>query len=195
QLGGEVATLLDVGTPLGSSFSGIAPQVREIGVLRNLMGGSLSDRELAVRGWAIVQADRVMPYDGAVDIRAWTSTEVEAIQAAAVAVGVDADQGLERLGRACDVYLNDGAIWSGIPERVWGYKIGGYTVLRKWLSYRDVRVLNRPLRSREASHVSDVAKRLTLLSLLTPHLDQHYAAVRDAAFAWRTAPARPTTVI
>jgi hypothetical protein len=37
-----------------------------------------------------------------------------------------------------DVYLNDVAYWKGIPARVWDYTIGGYQVIKKWLSYRDL---------------------------------------------------------
>jgi hypothetical protein len=43
-----------------------------------------------------------------------------------------------------DIYLNDHACWRGVPGAVWDYKIGGFQVLRKWLSYRDRRVLGRP---------------------------------------------------
>ena len=32
---------------------------------------------------------------------------------------------------------------------MWSYKLGGYQVLKKWLSYRERGVLNRPLRPEE----------------------------------------------
>lgn len=194
ELGGRVAALLDTETPLSAVDSGFTAAVRDIGVLQAVAGGSLDDAQLAVQGWAIVQADRVMPRDGTVIVRPWTPAELDALHAAAAALGVDAAAAVERLGLACDIHMNEEAVWSGVPERAWDYKIGGYTVLRKWLSYRDYRVLGRPLRSREASHVSDVAKRLTLLCMLSALLDEHYETVRDSAFEWRTAPARPSSV-
>ena len=33
-----------------------------------------------------------------------------------------------------DVYLNDGTRWAGVPSAVWTYTLGGYPVLKKWLS-------------------------------------------------------------
>ena len=44
-----------------------------------------------------------------------------------------------------DIYLNDRAYWSNVPANVWGYKLGGYLVLKNWLSYRESKVIGRPL--------------------------------------------------
>ena len=41
-----------------------------------------------------------------------------------------------------DVYLNDRAYWRNVPDAVWKYQLGGYQVLKKWLSYRESKVLN-----------------------------------------------------
>ena len=35
-----------------------------------------------------------------------------------------------------DIYLNETASWRNVPERVWDFAIGGYQVMKKWLSYR-----------------------------------------------------------
>ena len=43
-----------------------------------------------------------------------------------------------------DIYLNDRAYWRNVPATVWNYKLGGYQVLKKWLSYREHKVLHRP---------------------------------------------------
>ena len=40
---------------------------------------------------------------------------------------------------------NDTAYWRNVPASVWTYKLGGYQVLKKWLSYREQKVLGRPL--------------------------------------------------
>jgi len=37
-----------------------------------------------------------------------------------------------------------------MPAKVWGYYIGGYQVIKKWLSYREKSVLGRPLAQDEA---------------------------------------------
>ena len=36
-----------------------------------------------------------------------------------------------------DIYLNGNAYWRNVPAAVWRYKLGGYQVLKKWLSYRE----------------------------------------------------------
>ena len=33
--------------------------------------------------------------------------------------------------------LNERALWRCVPAAVWNYKLGGYQVLKKWLSYRE----------------------------------------------------------
>ena len=43
-----------------------------------------------------------------------------------------------------DVHLNANAFWRNLPATVWTYKLGGYQVLKKWLSYREHDVLGRP---------------------------------------------------
>jgi hypothetical protein len=45
-----------------------------------------------------------------------------------------------------DVYLNESACWKDIPAPVWDYTIGGYQVIKKWLSYREHELLCRPAR-------------------------------------------------
>ena len=40
-------------------------------------------------------------------------------------------------GDSYDVYLNQVACWRLVPKPVWEYTIGGYQVIKKWLSYRE----------------------------------------------------------
>lgn len=54
----------------------------------------------------------------------------------------------------------------------------------KWLSYRDVKLLGRPLSPDEAREVSDMARRIAAIVLLETELDANYAAVRAAAYVW-----------
>ena len=66
-----------------------------------------------------------------------------------------------------DIYLNDRAYWRNVPAAVWTYKLGGYQVLKKWLSYRESAVLKRPLKPEEVQHFTNTARRITAILLLT----------------------------
>ena len=66
-----------------------------------------------------------------------------------------------------DVHLNDNARWSNVPTAVWNYKLGGYQVLKKWLSYRESRVLGRNLLPEEVQHITDTARRIAAILLLS----------------------------
>ncbi|MBZ5627666.1 MAG: N-6 DNA methylase [Acidobacteriia bacterium] len=83
-----------------------------------------------------------------------------------------------------DIYLNDRAYWKNIPPRVWEYTIGGYQVIKKWLSYRESKLLGRPITPDEARYVSDMARRIAALCLLQPQLDSNYTAVKANLYAW-----------
>ncbi len=57
-----------------------------------------------------------------------------------------------------DIYLNDIAYWRNVPANVWGYKLGGYQVLKKWLSYREQPLLGRALTHDEVMYFANVAR-------------------------------------
>ena len=59
-----------------------------------------------------------------------------------------------------DVYLNGEAFWRNVPVAIWDYRLGGYQVLKKWLSYREQKVLGRRLRAEEVQHFADAARRI-----------------------------------
>ena len=88
----------------------------------------------------------------------------------------------------CDIYLNDSAYWKNVPTNVWEYCIGGYQVIKKWLSYREQELLGRPLRAEEAREVMNIARRLTALILMQPTLDANYGAVKSSTYAWPGVP-------
>lgn len=83
-----------------------------------------------------------------------------------------------------DVALNDAWVWENVPVPVWEYTIGGYQVMKKWLSYREFGVLGRALTLDEAREVSRMARRLAELVLLGPDLDASYARVQGDVWAW-----------
>jgi hypothetical protein len=89
-----------------------------------------------------------------------------------------------------DLYLNEVAYWANVPQSVWEYGVGGYQVVKKWLSYREKALMGRDLRLDEALYVTDLIRRLAVLAALQPQLDAGYAAARDQA--WQTTCSRPT---
>ncbi len=99
--------------------------------------------------------------------------------------GIPTDQVRRLLGEmTCDVYLNDVAYWRNIPLSVWEYYIGGYQVIKKWLSYREDKILGRALKPEEASEVAGTARRLAAIVLLQPALDANYRAVTASTYPW-----------
>ena len=75
-------------------------------------------------------------------------------------------KGSPALGAATfDIHLNDRAYWRNVPAAVWNYKLGGYQVLKKWLSYRERSILDRPLLPEEVQHFTDTARRIAAILL------------------------------
>ena len=83
-----------------------------------------------------------------------------------------------------DVYLNDKAYWKNIPANVWEYYIGGYQVIKKWLSYREQELLGRALKPEEAREVTSMARRLARDSPSATALDANYQLAAKHAYAW-----------
>jgi len=99
--------------------------------------------------------------------------------------GVTEDEGFALLGgEFVDVFLNDQVYWTLVPRAVWDFHIGGYQVLKKWLSYRDRQVTGRGLTAAEVEHFTHVVRRLTALVMLGPKLDSNYRAVKANAYTW-----------
>jgi hypothetical protein len=88
--------------------------------------------------------------------------------------------------RTCDVYLNGVAFWKNIPRGVWEYTIGGYQVIKKWLSYRERQLLKRGLKLEEARTVTAIARRIAAIIVMGPELDANYAAIKRDCHAWQT---------
>jgi len=127
-----------------------------------------------------------MPGKGKAIKRDYTEQEREAIAQAGQARGLEPAQALKLLGdHTYDVYLNDVACWSNIPARVWEYTIGGYRVIKKWLSYREEQLLGRPLKIEEVRYVQEMARRIAAILLLEPNLDSNYLRVKEHTFVWK----------
>jgi len=187
-LGKQVAALLDTeGHVAGVIMGKIRPELKPIAVISREGGGALKPEELAVTvGWGHAGKGGVtMPGKGKLVIRDYTPEERAAIEEGAQALSLSAREAFVRLGKkACDVYLNDAAYWKNVPAKVWEYTIGGYQVVKKWLSYREQDLLGRALTADEAREVTNMARRIAAVLLLEPALDANYKAVKKAAYAW-----------
>ena len=70
-------------------------------------------------------------------------------------------------GSVFDVHLNDDAFWRDVPAAVWHYRLCGYQMLKKWLSYRERPILGRDLTPEEVQHFTDTARRIAALLAVT----------------------------
>jgi len=126
-----------------------------------------------------------MPGKGQIVQRPYEPAELDAIHAAAEARGLSHKQALAILGPDTrDVYLNDKAYWKNIPAGVWEYYIGGYQVVKKWLSYREQKLLGRALTSDEAREVMNMSRRIAAVIIMQPALDANYRAAAAATYPW-----------
>jgi hypothetical protein len=177
-LGRQVAALLDTEQAVPGVTSGpIAPALQALGAIQRVGGGALDPaHDLAITvGWGHGgQGGVTMPGKGRAVARAYTAAEQAALGDAAALLGAT----------TLDIYLNPVAYWANVPAAVWDYTIGGYQVLKKWLSYREAALLGRPLTKEEARAVTDMVRRLAAILLLTPALNANYAAVAAAPYGW-----------
>jgi hypothetical protein len=171
-LGIRVAALLDPDMPVPDVTAGaIAPALATIAVPMRRGGGAMTeaDRTLTA-GWGHAgKGGAVMPGRGRIVTRDYALDEAPT-QAQAALLG----------SKTNDIFLNADACWRNIPEIVWDFTIGGYQVLKKWLSYREQPLLRRALLPAELRYLRDVARRLAALRLLAPELDANYRACAAA---------------
>jgi hypothetical protein len=186
ELGRRVALLLDSEASVrGVTVGPLDPELQGLGVFSLVPGHALDEeRDLAVTaGWGHPgKGGVVMPGRGRIRERAFTPDEREALKAGASGRGLAGADARTLLGeRTLDVYLNERAFFRNVPAGVWSYTLGGYQVIKKWLSYRELDFLERPLTSEEARAVTALVRRIAALLLLQPSLDANYVAVRDSS--------------
>ncbi|MCD0166109.1 hypothetical protein IHN58_10620 [Deinococcus sp. 12RED42] len=160
ELGERLAALLDQ----TSAFKPSA-DVQSIGEAKTKDGTSatLEDRKVSVR-WGTLSKGKVMPGPG----------KKEPVKAA-----FDSRLGTEALR----VYLSPNLYLDNVPLSVWEYKLGGYQVVKKWLSYREVDVLGRALEVTEIRELRATLQRIASLLLLSDELDANYRRVSAPATA------------
>jgi hypothetical protein len=176
-VGRRVAALLDTETPFEVGARGMRPggerrsPLQKIAMPTRVDGKPIDEtRDLAVTaGWGHAGKGGVtMPGKGRLIERDCISEERDLL-----------------LGdHTCDVYLNEVAYWKNIPLRVWEYTIGGYQVIKKWLSYREEKLLDRAMTKDEVRWVQEMARRIAAILLLEPALDDNYRAVKAHTYAW-----------
>ena len=151
--GRELARLLDSDAPVpGVTTSPLRPEIAAIAVPATTHGRNMTGDDFAVTaGWGhFGSGEAVMPGQGRAVERAYAHDERAALG-----------------DTTLDIYLNDRAFWRNVPAAVWRYKLGGYQVLKKWLSYRERNVLGRPLRLEEVLHFTNTARRIAAILLAT----------------------------
>lgn len=175
ELGRELADLLDIEQDVPGVGSGmIRPELRSIAVLSRVDGGTIdpgSDDLALTASWGRGGNGKpVMPGRGRVVARDARAEETDCLGA------------LTR-----DVYLNENVYWRNVPERVWDYSLGGYQVLKKWLSYREDSVLGRRLKPDEVRTFTQIARRIAAILMLEEELDASYLACSAETWDWPAA--------
>ena len=164
--GRNLAALLDPDAVVpGVTRAPLRPEVAVIAVPATVSGRNMAGDDFAVKaGWGHHgQGDAVMPGQGRAVERAYTPEERAAMGDALSALGET----------VFDIHLNDKAFWRNVPAAVWAYKLGGYQVLKKWLSYREHEVLERALKSEEVQYFSEMARRIAALLQATANNTHH----------------------
>ena len=154
--GRELAAMLDSDAASAGVATGpLRPELSSIAVPATTDGGNMAGDDFAViAGWGhFGTGAAVMPGQGRAVERDYTAAERAALGDAASTLG----------DTTFDVYLNERAFWRNVPASIWNYHLGGYQVLKKWLSYRERKVLGRPLKSEEVQHFIDTSRRIGMI--------------------------------
>ena len=196
--GRRLAHLLDSDTPApGITTGALRSEIAAIAVPATSDDGNMTGNDFALTaGWGHFGAgEAVMPGQGKVTERAYTPAERDALPSRhsgasrnselpsrpkPLRKGETTNRAPESVSAASilgettyDVYLNDRAYWRNVPANVWRYKLGGYQVLKKWLSYREHTILNRPLKPDEVQHFTDTARRIGATLMMATKTEHH----------------------
>lgn len=155
SIGRQLATLLDVEREVHGVTSGdVRPDLHDIAVLKTV---DATAPDFKLNGWGRITNGAVYGKNGTIIIN---------------------DEG------ELDVYVNETTYWANVSQEVWDYTLGGYKVLKKWLSYRDYDVLGRNLHPDEARLFMHIARRITAILALESQLDENYAVVKANLYEW-----------
>ncbi|TRV07614.1 MAG: DNA methyltransferase [Microcystis wesenbergii Mw_MB_S_20031200_S109] len=179
ELGQTIASLLDTENPVIGVTKKPTPALQKIALISCTDGVNLNpdQGDLIINvGWGHGGKNGVtMPGKGKAIARQYTTAEMSVIS----------PEMRQLLGTTTyDIYLNDRAYWQNIPARVWEYTIGGYQVIKKWLSYREEKLLGRGLTIAEVQEVSEMTRRITAIILLESDLDHNYQNIKTAVYSF-----------
>lgn len=158
--GRTLSGLLDVQSQVPGVTSGeLPPEIASIAIPSTIDSRHMTNGDFNLTaGWGHWgSGSTVMPGLGSIAQREYTPEERAALGNSVSALGE----------RTIDVYLNCRAYWRNIPELIWEYKIGGYQVLKKWLSYRSHEVLERPLKPEEVQYFTEIVRRIARVLVIS----------------------------
>ncbi len=159
--GRKLTALLDPETSVpGVTQTPLRPEIAILGIPATTDGGNMTDAHFTVTaGWGRRgSGDAVMPGKGRAVERTYTPAEHAALSDVLPVLGET----------TFDVHINGEAFWRNIPAAVWDYRLGGYQVLKKWLSYREKTILGRNLHPAEVQYFADTARRIGALLMMSP---------------------------
>ena len=151
--GRKLVRLLDPDAPVPGVTQGkLPPQIAAVAVPATIDERNMTGNDFALTaGWGHYGSrGAVMPGQGRVVERSYKPDERAALGDTVATLGET----------TFDIHLNGNAFWRNVPAAVWTYKLGGYQVLKKWLSYRALAVLERPLKPEEIQYFTDTARRV-----------------------------------
>ncbi|MDJ0581449.1 type ISP restriction/modification enzyme [Crocosphaera sp.] len=188
-LGQQIAALLDTENNVSGVTNKLREELKNIALISHTQNQQLNpdDGDLNVTaGWGHENKKGVtMPGKGKAIERPYTTTELAILENSVSHLNMSLETILEQLGNTTyDIYLNDIAYWKNIPSNVYNYTIGGYQVIKKWLSYREEKLLGRSLSRDEVREVRNMARRLTAITLLQPQLNENYQQVKQHTYNW-----------
>ena len=190
RLGHAVAALLDIEGPVKGVTSGtVRPELRVIGPVEKIGGGRIDpgggDLDLTA-GWGHRgKGGVVMPAKGKIVRRDYEPEELASIRQGAAVLGLSGEEAIRLLGQSTfDVFINGNVCWRNVPENVWGFFIGGYQVIKKWLSYREQGILGRGLTTDEVRELTSTARRIAAILLHGPSLDKNYESANKSPYPW-----------
>jgi len=190
ELGRQVASLLNSEQAVAGVTKGtIRAELEVLGNIVGTKGRSLqpSKGDLAMTaGWGHTgKGGVIMPGKGRYSEREYAPDELAAIREGAKALGLREEVAMAQLGKSTyDIYLSDRAYWKNVPSGVWNYHIGGYQIIKKWLSYRESGLLGRDLKPEEARYVTEMVRRIAAILLLQPALDANYQEAKEHPYTW-----------
>jgi len=158
-LGASVGQLLDVEKPALGVITG--KLCKELNLLGRVTGPKKGLSLTINAGWGHGQKEKdiVMPGRGIEKQRNYSAEEAAAIAEGANGLGLASEDVTALWGKQThDIYLNNETFWSNVPDAIWEYMIGGYQVLKKWLSYRERQVLGRDITKDEAREFTHIVR-------------------------------------